>query len=439
MNQARAIAEDAARASYGRLLAWLSARTRDVAEAEDALADAFASALETWPERGVPDQPEAWLFAVARRKLIDRARRTATRNEAASDLARVAEEAEAAMQGDRFPDERLKLLFVCAHPAIDAAVRTPLMLQTVLGLDAARIASAFLVAPASMGQRLVRAKRKIRHARLRFETPPPALLSERLDAVLAAIYAAFGTGWEDAEGADPRRAGLAEESIFLGRVIVELLPDEPEALGLLSLMLYAHARRRARRKDGAYVPLDDQDVCLWDASMIAEAETSLNEASRRGRPGRYQLEAAIQSAHAAARLKGYDTSSAIVALYDALLATAPSAGADVGRAAALSRARRDSEAMAALDALAGDPYTMYQPYWATRAHVLARLGRADEARAAYTRAIGLSEDAAARRFLAGARDALPGVGQGGAQAGENGPAARVGRAAGRPQAGGKAR
>ena len=294
MSEARAIAEDAARASYGRLLAWLALRTRDLAEAEDALADAFASALETWPARGVPDAPEAWLLAVARRKLIDRARRAATRNEAAPGLALVAEEAEAAMQADRFPDERLKLLFVCAHPAIDAGARTPLMLQTVLGLDAGRISSAFLVSPSSMGQRLVRAKKKIRDAGLRFETPGPEHLAERLDAVLAAVYAAFGTGWEDADGADPRRAGLADEAIFLGRVIVQLLPEEPEALGLLALMLYAHARRRARRKDGAYVPLDEQDTRLWDATLVVEAETALIDAGRHGEPGRYQLEAAIQ-------------------------------------------------------------------------------------------------------------------------------------------------
>ncbi|MEQ8178244.1 MAG: sigma factor [Amphiplicatus sp.] len=399
MKEARAIAEAAARASYGRLVAWLAARTRDVAEAEDALAGAFASALEAWPERGVPDEPEAWLFAVARRKLIDSARRAITRNSFASDLALIAEEAEAAMRGDRFPDERLKLLFVCAHPAIDSGVRTPLMLQTVLGLDAARIASAFLVSPASMGQRLVRAKKKIRDAGLRFETPEPEHLAERLDAVLAAVYAAFGTGWEDADGADPRRAGLADEAIFLGRVIVQLLPEEPEALGLLALMLYAHARRRARRQDGAYVPLDEQDTRLWDATAIAEAETALIGAGRYGKPGRYQLEAAIQSAHAAARLKGYDTSAAIVALYDALLATAPSAGAAVGRAAALSQAGRNEDALANLDALHGDPFADYQPYWAARAHVLAQLGRADEARDAYTRAAGLSEDEAVRRFL----------------------------------------
>ncbi|MEE2691715.1 MAG: DUF6596 domain-containing protein [Pseudomonadota bacterium] len=399
MDRARAIAEDAARASYGRLLAWLAARTRDLAEAEDALADAFAAALETWPERGLPEEPEAWLFAVAKRKLIDRTRRAATRNEAAPVLTLVAEEAEAAMQGDRFPDERLKLLFVCAHPAIDPAVRTPLMLQTVLGLDAARIASAFLVAPASMGQRLVRAKKKIRDAGLRFETPGPEHLAERLEAVLAAVYAAFGTGWEDADGADPRRAGLAGEAIFLGRVIVALLPEEPEARGLLSLMLYAHARRRARRKGGAYVSLADQDTRLWDAPMIAEAETLLIESGRHGRPGRYQLEAAIQSAHAAARLKGYDTSAAIVALYDALLATAPSAGAAVGRAAALSQAGRNGDALAALNVLQTGQAATYQPYWATRAHVLARLGRDGEARDAYSRAIGLSEDEAVRRFL----------------------------------------
>lgn len=407
---ARAAAEAAARDSYGRLVAWLAVRTRDVAEAEDALADAFAAALKTWPERGAPAAPEAWLLAVARRRLIDRARRARSRLEASPALLLAAEEAQAAALDAPFPDERLKLLFICAHPAIDASIRTPLMLQAALGLDAQRIASAFLVAPATMSQRLVRAKRKIRDAVLRFETPEPAHLAERLEAVLDAVYAAFGTGWDAQAGADARRAGLAEEAIFLGRVIARLLPDEPEALGLLALMLHAHARRRARRPDGDYAPLDRQDTALWDMPMIAEAESGLARAATAGRRGRYQIEAAIQSAHAAARLTGEDTRRAVVALYEALVAVAPSAGALVGRAAALSRAERDGEALAALDALDGDPYTTYQPYWATRAHVLARLGRMGEARDAYTRAIGLSEDAAARRFLAEARDALTGGG-----------------------------
>ncbi|HEY2995793.1 MAG TPA: sigma factor, partial [Methylomirabilota bacterium] len=221
MSEARQAAHDAAalaaRTAYSRLVAWLAARWHDVAAAEDALGDALAAALETWPRDGVPDKPEAWLYTAARRRLLDAARRHRVRADAAADLNTVMDDTDVARDG-LFADERLKLLFVCAHPAIDEAVRTPLMLQTVLGLDAARIAAAFLVAPATMGQRLVRAKAKIRDTGIRFEVPEASELRERLDAVLEAIYAAYGTGWDDGAGADPRRSGLAEEAIWLGRL-----------------------------------------------------------------------------------------------------------------------------------------------------------------------------------------------------------------------------
>src|SRR5688572_17203801 len=218
MDEVRRAIEDAARSSYGRLIAYLSARTRDVAAAEDALADAFLAALDTWPRDGLPEKPEAWLLTAARRRLIDRARHDRrVRTTSASGLDLVAETSDAAASGDEFPDERLKLLFVCAHPAIDPAVHTPLMLQTVLGLDAARIARAFLVSPTAMGQRLVRAKAKIRDARIAFEVPGEGELAPRLSAVLEAIYAAYASGWEDAAGADPRMRGLADEAIWLAR------------------------------------------------------------------------------------------------------------------------------------------------------------------------------------------------------------------------------
>jgi len=235
-----------------------------VAAAEDALGDALLAALEAWPRVGVPDKPEAWLVAAARRKLVDAARHAKVAASAAPALEIVVERAQREVIDAVFPDERLKLLFVCAHPAIDEAARTPLMLQTVLGLDAATIASAFLVAPATMSQRLVRVKAKIRDAGIRFEIPESQELPSRVDAVLEAIYAAYGSGWEDVAGADPRRRGLAEEAIWLGRLVARLLPDEPEALGLLALMLHCEARRPARRDPaGAYVPLGRQDVALW--------------------------------------------------------------------------------------------------------------------------------------------------------------------------------
>ena len=398
-------ADLAARASYSRLLAFLAARTRDVAAAEDALGDAFRAALETWPRTGVPTRPEAWLLAAARNRLADGIRHARVRSDAAADLRLVAEEAGERAAADAFPDERLKLLFLCAHPAIDVAARTPLMLQTVLGLDAARIGSAFLVAPAAMGQRLVRAKTKIRAARIPFTVPERADLAPRLAAVLDAIYVAYGTGWEDAAGADPRRRGLADEAIWLARLVVGLLPAEPEAQGLLSLMLFSESRRAARRTpDGAYVPLSEQDTAAWFRPMIDEADWILSAATDRRPLGRYVLEAAIQSAHTMRRIAGHANWPAVVQLYDRLVAIAPAMGALVGRAAALAEDQGPEIGLTALDRI--EAARDYQPYWAVRADLLTRLGRVDVARQAYEKAIGLAEDPAVRAFLQSRRTRL---------------------------------
>lgn len=398
---ARAAAERAARESYGRLMAFLSARSNDVAGVEDALADAFAAALKSWPETGVPQSPEAWLLTAARRKLIDGARRAGVRSGAGDALKLIADEAEArASEREDFPDDRLKLLFVCAHPAIDPAARTPLMLQTVLGLDAARIASAFLVSPAAMSQRLVRAKAKIRAARVPFDPPGPEEARERMAEVLEAVYAAYGVGWEDAAGADPQRKDLSEEAIWLARLLVELAPQNVEAAGLLALLLHCEARRKARRSaDGGYVPLSEQDAALWDADMIEEAERVLSQALSKGEHGRFQIEAAIQSAHAIRRIVGRTDWRAVAMLYDRLLEVSPTLGALVGRAAAIGEAVGADAGLAALMEIPEDRVEAYQPYWATRAHLLARAARWGEARAAYERAIGLAEDPAARDFL----------------------------------------
>ena len=345
---ARETAETVARAAYGRLLAYLSARSRDLDAAEDALAEAFRIALNTWSERGVPEQPEAWLFTVARRNLIHARRRATVRAAAEPTLALLAEERHE-REPASFPDERLKLLLVCAHPAIDPAARAPLMLQTVLGLDAARIASAFLVAPAAMGQRLVRAKTKIRDAGIAFSVPEPRELPERLEAVLDAIYAAYGSGWEDAAGADARRKGLAEETIWLARLVTALLPGEPEARGLLALMLYCELRSAARRSPaGAFVPLSEQNPALWSRTMIVEAERELAAAGAGGRPGRYQLEAAIQSVHVQRGVTGRTNWEAVAMLYGGLVAICPTIGALVGRAAAIGEAHGPEYGLAAL-------------------------------------------------------------------------------------------
>ena len=403
MRDAGQAAELAARASYGRLLAYLAARWRDVARAEDALGDALLAALETWPRTGVPDNPVAWLLTAARRRLVDGARHAGVAAAAEADLKIMLDERADASPA-AFPDERLALLFVCAHPAIDEAARTPLMLQTVLGLDAARIASAFLVAPATMSQRLVRVKAKIREAGIRFEIPAPGELTARLDAVLEAIYAAYGSGWEDVAGADPRRHGLAEEAIWLGRLVARLRPDEPEAQGLLALMLHCEARRAARRDAaGAYVPLGFQDLRRWSRPMIEEAEEVLAGAARLKAAGRFQLEAAIQSVHAQRVRTGETDWEAVTLLYEGLLRHAPTMGARVAHAAALGEARDAEAGLAALDAIPPDEVATYQPYWALRGHVLKALGRAAEAGEAYDRAIGLSEDPAVRAFLLGRR------------------------------------
>ena len=381
-----------------------------MARAEDALGDALVAALETWPRVGVPDKPEAWLLAVARRHLVDAARHANVEAAAAADLRLVVERAQQEASSDAvFPDERLKLLFVCAHPAIDEAARTPLMLQTVLGLDAATIASAFLVAPATMGQRLVRGKARIRQAGIKFDVPEPRELSSRLDAVLEAIYAAYGSGWEDVAGADPRRKGLAEEAIWLGRLVVRLLPDEPEARGLLALMLHCEARRGARRDAGGrYVALTRQDVTHWSRSMIEEAEQILVAASHAKKPGRFQLEAAIQSAHAQRAVTGRTDWEAIALLYEGLIRCAPTVGAHVGYAAALAQAKGPEAGLAGLDAIPSEAVRIYQPYWALRAHLLKSLGQVGQANQAYARAIGLSEDPAVREFLVSQSAALTG-------------------------------
>ncbi len=399
--EARRAIERTARDSYGRLVAYLAARSRDVAAAEDALADAFERAMHAWPRSGVPERPESWLLTAARRRLIDRARHSKVKTEAVPTLLTLVEEAQdIASADDLFPDERLKLLFICSHPAIDPGVRTPLMLQTVLGLDAAHISSAFLVQPSTMGQRLTRAKAKIRDAGVGFELPDASELQQRLSAVLDAVYAAYGSGWDDVAGADPRRRGLAAEAIELGRLLCRLMPDEPEALGLLALMLHCEARRDARRTtEGDYLPLSEQDIARWSSPMIEEAEQCLGKAAQHEKFGRYQLEAAIQSAHAQRARTGQTDWEAIALFYEALVDLAPTVGAYVSRAAATAEARDAAAGWALLEAIPAEAVKAYQPYWAVAAHLLGRMRRMHEAKDAYSRAIGLCQDPATREFL----------------------------------------
>jgi RNA polymerase sigma-70 factor (ECF subfamily) len=408
IHAAHEAAERAARQSYGRLVAILSARTRDIAASEDALADAFARALERWPQEGVPDQPEAWLLSVARNRTLDAWRHQRVQDEATQTLLLLADEFTAdTAAGEAVPDERLRLFFVCAHPAIDAAARAPLMLQTVLGLDAARMAGAFLVAPSTLGQRLVRAKARIRAAGIPFEFPQTRDLPQRLQDVLDGIYAAYGTGWDDVDGADAAQRGLTGEAIDLCRILCGLMPDEPEPLGLLALMLFCESRAAARRgAAGDYVPLDVQDTARWNHAMRAQAEELLHHAASLKSLGAYQMEAAIQSAHCARRLGAQVPPDALVALYDGLLAWRPSIGARVSRACALAAAEGPAAGLSALDATAAAEVANYQPYWAARAHLLGGSGAPAAAREAYARAAGLSTSPAVRAYLAAQAERL---------------------------------
>lgn len=395
------VIEQTARDAYGRLLSYLAVNWRDLQAVEDALGDAFLAALEAWPRVGIPDKPEAWLLTAARRRLIDRARRTRVSESALPTLAAMSEDAQRLdSSSSAFPDERLRMMFLCTHHAIDPAMRTPLMLQTVLGIDAARIASAFIVKPSTMSQRLTRVKAKIRAERITFEMPDAGEIPERLDFVLEAIYAAYGSGWDEVGMTDSPRKGLTEEAIYLGRLLVQFAPREPEVNGLLALMLHCEARREARYdEEGNYIPLSEQLCTRWQQSLILEAENYLHMASQANRIGRFQLMAAIQSVHAQRLWTGRTEWEAIAQLYEGLIRMSSTLGAFVGRAAAVAEAYGLEQGIAFLEAIPSSEVVSYQPYWALAGHLYKRMHRKEEAQLAYSRAIGLSKDASIRRFL----------------------------------------
>lgn len=389
------------RSSYGQLIAYIAARTGDLTGAEDALSEAFVAALEKWPVVGVPAKPEAWLLRVARNRMIDAVRHYQVRQNSETVLQQIAEEAESiADTHEHFPDERLKLLFVCAHPAIEVAARTPLMLQTVLGIEAAQIASAFLVSPAAMSQRLVRAKAKIRDSAIPFRVPEQPEWGERVSYVLEALYSAYTTGWDSLNEAGSTNQALTGEALALGRTLVQLMPSEPEAHGLLALMLHCEARCAARHtSEGRFVPLHKQSPALWSQPMMAEAETHLRTAARSKRLGRFQLEAAIQSVHASRAMTGLIDWEEIALLYEGLAQHAPGIGLLVGRAVALAHTGQPEKGLASLDEMPVGRIVNYQPYWAARGHLLQMLNRNDEAKKAFIRSAGLTDAPALREYL----------------------------------------
>jgi RNA polymerase sigma-70 factor (ECF subfamily) len=399
MNRAASALDAAVREAGDRLRAGLAARFRDLDLAEEALAFACQAALETWDRDGVPRDPAAWLYAAGRRRGFDLMRRARTRNAYRPDPPAPAPTPEDVVMAafEPIPDERLRLIFACCHPALAVEARIALTLKVICGLSTERLARAFLVSDTAMLQRITRAKAKIRDARIPFEVPGPDAWGERLEAVLAALEIAYAQAYEDAAGVSDA-AGLADETLRLSGVLADLLPDEPEVLGLAALIRLAEARRPARLDaDGVMVPLTEQDPGRWDGRRLAEAAHLLNLAAKAGRSGPYQLLAAIHGAHATRRATGVTPWGDIVMLYDALMLVRPSPVAALNRAVAMGEAQGAAAGLEALERLEG--LEDFAPWRAARGYLLERLGRAEEAAASLRAALDQIETPAERRFL----------------------------------------
>ncbi|ROQ63481.1 RNA polymerase ECF family sigma subunit [Streptomyces sp. 840.1] len=393
------------RSEYGRCVSVIIGAFGDIAIAEEAVQEAFTTALDRWPVTGLPPAPAGWIITTARNRAIDRLRREASRDDRHAQAA-LLHAGTGPVQEGPVRDDRLRLMFTCCHPALSPAARVALTLRLLGGLTTAELARAFLVPEAAMAQRLVRAKAKIRDARIPYRVPSDADLPERLRSVLTVVYLVFNEGYTASSGDRPAREDLCAEAIRLGRLLTELMPDEPEAVGLLALMLLTESRRAARSgPDGELVPLDEQRRELWDGALIAEGQSLVRQCLRWGRPGPYQIQAAINAVHSDAATTAATDWGQILRLYDQLLAAGPNPVVALNRAVAVAEVRGPQAALALVDALELDGYHVFH---AVRAELLRRLGRTREAAAAYERAAGLTKNTAVRDYLRRRRLTLPG-------------------------------